>query len=79
MKSSTSTINARNQISVLKTVCDVLGVGPGDQLNYVIEGDTVQLIALKPIGRLYGMLKLEGPPLSLEGMDQGIAKGAART
>ncbi len=78
MKSSTSTINARNQISVLKTVCDVLGVGPGDQLHYVIEGDTVQLIALKPIGRLYGMLKLEGPPLSLEGMDQGIAKGAAR-
>ncbi len=78
MKSATSTITARYQTSVPKTVREALGVGPGDRFRYVIKGDVVQLIALKPVGRLYGMLKHEGPPLSLEAMDQGAAEVAAR-
>ncbi len=66
MKSSTTTINVRNRMSVPKTVCDALGVGPGDRLHDVINGDMVQLFALDTVWWLSGMLKHKGPPLSLE-------------
>lgn len=78
MKTATSTITTRYQTSVPKAVREALGVGQGDRLRYVVNGDVVQLIALKPVGRLYGMLKNEGPPLSLDAMDQGIVQGANR-
>ena len=78
MKMATSTITMRFQTSVPKTVREALDVGPGDQLRHVIVGDKVWLTALKPVGRLYGMLKHDWPPLSLQDMDRGIAERAAR-
>ncbi|MDE2789390.1 MAG: type II toxin-antitoxin system PrlF family antitoxin [Paracoccaceae bacterium] len=64
MKTASSTITKRYQTSVPKTVREVLGVGPGGRLLYVIDEDTVRLTALKPVGRLDGMLKHDGPVLS---------------
>ena len=49
MKSSTTTINARNRMSVPKTICNALGVGPGDRLHDVINGDMVQLFTLESV------------------------------
>ena len=34
---------------------------------------------MRPIGRLFGVLKHDGPPMSLEDMERGIAEGACET
>ena len=78
MKTATSTITTRYQTSIPKTVRTALGVGPGDRIRYIFEGGAVRLVALKPVGRLYGVLKHDARPLSLQGMDRGIADGVSR-
>ncbi len=37
----TSRITSKSQTTIPQTVRDILGVGPGDVLSYVIEGDRV--------------------------------------
>ena len=34
------------------------------------------ILPVRPIGRLFGMLKHDGPPVSLAGMERAIIDGA---
>ena len=40
------------------------------------EEDKVRIVPVRPIDRLFGVLKREGPVVSLEEMEQAIAEGA---
>ena len=55
-----------------------LGVQSGDRVRYIIEGDTVRIVPVRPIQRLFGALRYDGPPVSLEDMDAAIADWARR-
>ena len=72
-----STITSKGQTTLPKPVRDALGVGPGDRVRYIILGDEVRIIPMRPIARLFGMLKYEGPPKTLEDMERAIAEGAS--
>ena len=70
-----STVTSKGQTTLPKPVRLALGVGAGDRVRYVVHGDEVRLLPIRPIGRLFGALKHEGPPASLEDMEHGIAQG----
>lgn len=62
-----------------KPVREALGVGPGGRIRYfILENGEVRLLPVRPVARLFGALKYDGPPVSLEDMERAIADGAAR-
>ena len=52
-----------------------LGVKTGDRVRYVILDNEVRILPVRPIGRLFGALKHDGPPVTLENMERAIAEG----
>ena len=73
-----STLTAKAQTTLPKAVRDALQVGPGDRLRYIVSDDDVRILAVRPIERLFGAIKYDGPPVSLDEMDRAIAEGATR-
>ncbi len=73
-----SRITAKGQTTLPKAVREALHVQPGDRVRYIIQGDEVRIVAVRPINRLFGALKYDGPPVTLEDMDDAIADGARR-
>ena len=74
-----SPIGSRGRTTLPKPVREALGVGPGGRVRYVIfDNNEVRLLPVRPVSRLFGVLKHEGPPATLEDMDSAIAEGAAR-
>ena len=71
-----SKITVKGQTTIPKTVRDVLRVKAGDRVRYVIQGDDVTIVPVRPTRSLFGMLKYDGPPVSLEDMEQAIIAGA---
>ena len=71
-----STITSRGRTTLPKPVRLALGVAVGDRVRYVVHGDEVRILPVRPVGRLFGALKHDGPPVSLEDMERGIAEGA---
>ena len=71
-----STITSKGQTTLPKPVREALGVRPGDRVRYIILGDEVRIIPMRPLARLFGALKHEGPPKTLEEMERGVAEGA---
>ena len=74
-----STITSRGQTTVPKAVREALALKAGDRVRYTIEGSVVRIRPLRPISRLRGIVRHQGPPLSLEDMDRAIAEGACES
>ena len=71
-----STITSKGQTTLPKAVREALAVQAGDRVRYIIHGDDVRIMAVRPLSRLYGVLRYDGPPVTLEDMDRAIADGA---
>ena len=71
-----SSITSRGQTTLPKIVREALSVEAGDRVRYIVHGDEVRIRKVKPIGRLFGALKYDGPPVSLQDMERAIAEGA---
>ena len=71
-----STITSKGQTTIPKPVREALGVRPGDKVRYLILDDEVRIIPMRPLARLFGALKYDGPPKTLEDMERAIADGA---
>ena len=71
-----SNITIKGQTTLPKAVRDSLAVKAGDRVRYVILDEGVLTIPVRPTGRLFGSLKYDGPPVSLEEMEDAIAEGA---
>lgn len=71
-----STITSKGQTTLPKAVREALGTEPGDRVRYIIQGNDVRIMAVRPLSRLYGVLRYDGPPVTLEDMDRAIADGA---
>ncbi len=74
----TSTITSKGQTTLPKQVREALGVGAGDRVRYVILDNEVRVLPMRPIGRLFGALKHDGPRVTLEDMERAIAEGACK-
>ena len=76
---SVATVTSKGQITVPKTVRDDLGLAPGSQVVFARDSDGGYRIErqARPVARLAGALRYEGPAKTLDEMDQGVAQAAA--
>ena len=73
-----SAVTKKGQTTLPKPVRDTLGVQAGDRVRYIVlDGGEVRILPVRPIGRLYGVLKHDGPPVTIEEMERAIADGAS--
>ncbi len=72
-----SGITAKGQTTLPRAVREALSVKPGDRVRYVIQDGQVRILKAGPVDRLFGMLQHDGPPVSIEEMEQAIAEGAS--
>lgn len=79
---STLTVTAKGQVTLRKDVLDHLGVSPGEKItvNKLPDG-RIEVTAARPAGKIsdfFGSLKSkDGPSLSLEEINEAIARGWA--
>ncbi len=71
-----SKITSKGQTTLPKAVREALQLEPGGRVRYVILGNQVRILPSLPIERLFGVLRHDGPPATLEDMDRAIAEGA---
>lgn len=71
----TSTITSKGTTTLPKPVREALGVRVGDRVRYVILGNEVRGLSVRPVGRLFGALKHDGPPVTPADMEHAIAEG----
>ncbi len=74
-----SKITARGQTTLPKAVREALSLKPGDRVRYIIGEGEVRILPVRPISKLFGRLKYDGPAVSLEEMDIAISEGAAES
>lgn len=71
-----SSITIKGQTTLPKAIRESLAVKAGDKVRYAILDEGVLIMPVRPTSRLFGSLKYEGPPVSLEDMEEAIAEGA---
>jgi len=72
-----SSITKKGQTTLPKPVREMLGVQAGDRVRYVIADGEVRLLPVRPISRLYGLLRHAGPVVTVEEMEHAVSDGAA--
>ena len=71
-----ATISKNGQVTLPRAVMDALALKDGDKVRYVTLDEGVLMMPVRPTSCLFGSLKYDGPALSLEDMERGIAEGA---
>ena len=76
-----STVTIKGQTTLPKDVRQALRLAPGDRVRYLIlDGGEVRIVRSQPVLRLAGLLAGSSDRrLSLDEMDEAIARGAADT
>jgi antitoxin PrlF len=73
---ATATMTTKGQVTIPKEIRDALHLQPGDRVDFVLLRDGTALLRPRT-GRLedlFGMIKYDGPPVTTEQMDEGIAR-----
>ena len=70
-----SSITTKGQTTLPKPVRDALGV----RVRYLIVDGDVRILPVRSIDRLFGALKSDGPPATLDDMERAIAEGATES
>ena len=71
-----STITSKGQTTFPKAVREALSVSSGDRVRYIIGDGEVRIVPVRPLRELFGILRHEGPTITLEDMDNAIAAGS---
>lgn len=73
-----SALTTKGQATLPKAVRDHLGLKPGDRVKFFLHPDgRVFLLPKLPVSAARGILKYDGPPLTVQQMDEAAAEGAA--
>jgi antitoxin PrlF len=73
-----STITSKGQATIPKRIRDHLGLKPGDRVKFFIRPDgRVVILPKRPASSLIGFLKYDGPPVTIEEMDEAIGDAVA--
>ncbi len=74
-----ATMTTKGQITVPKEIRDALRLKPGDRVDFVLgkDGSATLRPATRSIMDLCGILKYDGPPITVEQMNEGVAKAVA--
>jgi AbrB family looped-hinge helix DNA binding protein len=72
-----SAVTKKGQTTLPKHIRDTLGVQAGDRVRYVVLDGEVRILPVRPIRRLFGALRHDGTPVTVEEMEQAAADGAS--
>ena len=72
-----SAVTKKGQTTLPKPVRETLGVKAGDRVRYVLLDGEVRILPVRPIRRLFGVLKHDGPPVTVEDMKRAVADAAS--
>jgi len=72
-----SSVTKKGQTTLPKPVRDTLRVKAGDRVRYIVLDGEVRILPVRPIRRLFGVLKHDGPPVTLDDMERAAADGAS--
>jgi len=74
-----TTLTSKGQLTLPKTIRTQLDLHPGDRLDFVIrENGVIEVVPLKqPSSKLRGILPKPAKAVSIDKMNEAIAKGAA--
>ena len=74
-----ATITSKGQVTVPKPIRDSLHLRPGDKLNFLLDDGELRVAPVKsPVTALKGMLRKPATPVTLEQMDEAIARASRR-
>jgi len=75
-----ATITAKGQVTVPKPIRDRLQLGPGDKIDFIlVSGDEVRIVPVTAsVKQLKGMVPRPRNPVSLQLMDDAVAKAHGR-
>lgn len=74
-----ATITSKGQVTVPKPIRDSLHLRPGDKLNFLLDDGELRVAPVKsPVTALKGMLPKPATPVTLEQMDEAIARASRR-
>ena len=71
-----SRITSKGQTTLPKAVRKALSVQPGDCVRYLIQDGEVRIVPVRPVNRLFGILRHDGPAATLQDMERAIVEGA---
>jgi antitoxin PrlF len=73
------TVTTKGQVTIPKEIRDLLGIQPGDRVVFFRSEDGRVVVQPENVDvrRLRGLLKHHGEAVTLEQMDEAIARGAA--
>ena len=71
-----SRITSKGQTTLPRAVRDALSVHAGDRVRYIIQDREVRIMPVRPIARLFGALRHDGPAATLDDMERAIVDGA---
>ena len=72
-----STVTAKGQTTIPKSIREHLGLKSGSKLKFLVGHDgRVTILPVLPISALRGIVKYDGPPITIEEMDEAIAAAA---
>ena len=72
-----SSVTKKGQTTLPKAVRDTLRVKAGDRVRYIVLDGEVRILPVRPIRRLFGALKHDGAPVTMEEMERAAASGAS--
>ena len=73
-----SKIGARGQVTIPKEIRETLQIQPGDTVCYLVEQDGVRIKKMGSIKDIKAMVEYDGPPVSIDEIDDAILEDAAR-
>ena len=75
-----ATITSKGQVTIPKPIRDRLHLEPGDRIDFIVEEDGGLRVTpvTASVTRLKGMVPRPGFPVSIEEMDEAIARAATR-
>jgi len=74
---TTATVTSKGQVTIPVEIRRKLRLRAGSKIDFIENGAGEMVIRSKSgdIGELYGFLKYDGAPLTIEQMDEAIGKG----
>ena len=67
-----SSIARNGQTTLPKVVRETLGLKAGDRVRYIISDAEVRILPVRPMARLFGALRYDGPTISVDEMEQSV-------
>ena len=71
-----STIAAEGETTLPQAVREALSLAEGDRVRYFVHDGEVRIRKVRHISHFFGALPYDGPPVSIEEMQEAIIAGA---